>query len=189
MLRSLPVQGIIAPVNDSIFERLDHEWHGGGEHVSGWFHRRAPDVTAVSEDTRRDSPVALRGDTIDARESQATPLTGAAVSLKTLVASMETDARELLSRGHRIADEYIPQAVALGEMIESNPVFLSASKAMHVPQSVLAGIAALLDKVAAEFPAPEAPADPELAEITPAPVDAEAPEVLPADPETDHVAA
>lgn len=144
-------------MNESIFERLDHEWHGHGEHASSWFHRHHPD--APGDGTSRDDPVTASGVTMNATEPQATPPPGDTVSLKELAANIQADLEELLVRGHRLADEYAPQVAAIGEKVENDDL-IQAVEAAVLPPEARTLIAELITKLAKTYPAPavEAPA-------------------------------
>jgi len=125
---------------NSIFEHLEHEWHDAGQHVSDWFRHH--------------------GDTITAGPP---PATGATMSLKTLVDSIETRAREGEAAIGAILQEHLPQAATLANLIETNPIFTSVENALHVPAPALDGVVKLLDALAAAYPKPEGGTTPEVA--------------------------
>ena len=135
----------------SIYERLDREWHAGEQHIGDWFSRHA----------RHAARTTPPGDTITP-DHPAQPAPGATMSLASIAAEVRTAAESVgtaIENGtaglRKLLDDHLPQIEALGELVDSNPVFASAQGAAHVPLEVLQGVAALLDKLAAAHPKPE----------------------------------
>ena len=147
----------------SIYEQTVREWHDGEQHIAGWFQARH---------ARHAAETTPPGDTITPGPSDQ-PAPGAPVSLASIAADIRTGieggiaaAENAAAEGHKLLDEHLPQAEALGQLIDSNPVFASAEGAAHVPLELLQGIATLLDTMAAAHPKPQpvpvadAPAEP-----------------------------
>ena len=128
----------------SIYERLDREWHDDRQRAADWFHRHARPYAATDQ----------HGDTITPDPSDQ-PAPGATVSLASIAADVRTAAENAVAEGRKVLDDHLPQIEALGQLIDSNPVFASAEGAAHVPLELLQGIAALLDTMAAAHPKPE----------------------------------
>ena len=88
------------------------------------------------------------------------------MSLASIAADVRTAAENAVAEGRKVLDDHLPQIEALGQLIDSNPVFASAEGAAHVPLELLQGIATLLDTMAAAHPKPQpvavadAPAEP-----------------------------
>ena len=128
----------------SIYEQTVREWHDGEQHIAGWFRRH----------DRQDAAPDQHGDTITpSRPDQPAP--GATVSLADLAAEVRTSAETAVAEGRALLDEHLPQIEALGQLIDSNPVFASAEGAAHVPLELLQGVATLLDTMAAAHPKPQ----------------------------------
>ena len=77
------------------------------------------------------------------------------MSLASIAADVRTAAENAVAEGRKVLDEHLPQIEALGQLIDSNPVFASAEGAAHVPLELLQGIATLLDTMAAAHPKPQ----------------------------------
>lgn len=127
----------------SIYERLDREWHDVEHDVGDWFSRHA----------RHAARTTPPGDTI--APDHPAPAPGADMSLATIAAEVRTGVENGVTEFRKLLDEHLPQIEALGELVDSNPVFASAQNAAHVPLELLQGVATLLDTLAAGHPKPE----------------------------------
>ena len=125
----------------SIFEQIEREWHGD---VASWFERHGHHYPAADQ----------HGDTITPSHHDQ-PAPGAPVSLASIAADVRTAAENAVAEGRKVLDDHLPQIEALGQLIDSNPVFASAEGAAHVPLELLQGVATLLDTMAAAHPKPE----------------------------------
>lgn len=125
----------------TIFSELADEWRDAED----WFHRHAHYKPGDFQP----------GDTITADHPH-TPAQGATLmSLAAIAADVRTTAENGAVALRTLLDEHLPQIEALGQLIDSNPVFASAEGAAHVPIELLQGIATLLDTMAAAHPKPE----------------------------------
>lgn len=76
------------------------------------------------------------------------------MSLATLANDIKTALEDGETRIRTVLDQHMPNLIALGTAVENNPVIQAAESAAHLPPSILQGFADLLNRAAAEFPAP-----------------------------------